>query len=74
MIDVIAQSTKMKIKTTFILNNADAAKSIESWIPIGDIAAAMNPSMAAGECLSTIHVRNGLRGNGSFLRNSKTFT
>jgi hypothetical protein len=64
----------MKIKITFILNNVDAAKSIENWIQIGDIVAAMNPFMAAGECLSTIHVRNGLRGNGSFLRNREIFT
>ncbi len=74
MIAVIGQSIKMKIKTTFIMNNADAVESTENWIQIGDIAAATNPFMAAGECLSTIHVRNGMRGNGSFLRNRETFT
>ena len=74
MIAVIGQSIKMKIKTTFILNNAEAVKSFENWIQIGDIAAAMNPSMGAGEFLSTIYVQNGLRGNGSFLRNRETFT
>ena len=68
MIAVIGQSIKMKIKTTFILNNADAVKSIENWMPIGDSAAAMNPSMAAGECLSTIHVQNGLREIGNYLQ------
>ena len=74
MIAVIGQSIKMKIKTTFILNNADAVKSIENWIQIGDIAAAMNPDMGAGGCLSTIHVQSGLKGNGSLLRNRETFT
>jgi hypothetical protein len=64
----------MRIKTTFILNNADPVKNIENLMQIGDIAAAMNPSTAAGKCLSTIHVRNGLRGNGNYLLNSKTFT
>ena len=46
MIVVIEQLIKMKIKATFILYNADAVKSIEKSIQIGDIAAAMNPSIA----------------------------
>ena len=69
MIVVIEQLTKMKIKATFILNNAAAVISIEKSIQIGDIAAAMNPSIAVERCLSMIHVRNGLKGNGSYLRN-----
>jgi hypothetical protein len=74
VIVVIEQSIKTKKKTTFILNNADAVKNSENLIQIGDIAAAMNQSIAAGKCLSTIHVRNGLRGNGRYLRSSKTVT
>jgi hypothetical protein len=35
----------MKIKTTFIPNNASAVKSIEKSILIGDIATALNPSI-----------------------------
>ena len=74
MIAVIGQLIKMKIKTTSIQNNADAVKSIEKSIQIGDIAAAMNPFIVVERCLSTIHVQNGLRGNGNYLQNSKTFT
>ncbi len=64
----------MKIKITFIPNNVGAVKSIEKSIRIGDIAAAMNPSIVLERCSSTIHVQNGLRGNGNYLHNSKTFT
>ena len=74
MIAVIEQLIKIKIKITSIQNNAGAVESLEHSMQTGDIAAAMNPFMVVEKCLSTIHVRNGFRENGSFLHNRETFT
>ena len=49
-------------------------ESIGKSIQIGDTAAAMSPSIAVERFLSMIHVRNGLRENGSYLRSSNNFT
>jgi hypothetical protein len=67
VIAVTEQLIKIKIKITFIQNNADAVESLENSIQTGDIATAMNPFMVVEKCLSTIHVQNGSKENGNYL-------